>query len=98
MNPSDQITARIDALGDWSPTALARLRAVIRPHRPISSKWKWGTPVWPCQENVLAVGALHDHVRLNFLKGALLDDPGVRAPVPLNRVPARPKLKSRGAR
>jgi hypothetical protein len=30
MNPSDQITAYIDKLGDWRGRTVTRLRAVIR--------------------------------------------------------------------
>ncbi len=76
MNPSDQITAYIDALGDWRGKTVARLRAVIRAASPdLVEQWKWSTPVWSCQGNVLAVGAFQDHVKLNFFKGASLEDP-----------------------
>ena len=76
MNPSDQITAYIDKLGDWRGKTVARLRAVIRAASPeLVEEWKWSTPVWSSQGNVLAVGAFQDHVKLNFFKGASLDDP-----------------------
>ena len=76
MNPSDQITAYIDKLGDWRGKTVARLRAVIRAASPdLVEQWKWSTPVWSSQGNVLAVGAFQDHVKLNFFKGASLDDP-----------------------
>ena len=76
MNPSDQITAYIDKLGDWRGKTVARLRAVIRAASPdLVEQWKWSTPVWSYQGNVLAVGAFQDHVKLNFFKGASLDDP-----------------------
>ena len=38
-------------------------------------EWKWNTPVWSHNGNVLAVGAFQDHVKINFFKGASLDDP-----------------------
>jgi hypothetical protein len=76
MNPSDQITAYIDELGDWRGKTVARLRAVIRAASPdLVEQWKWSTPVWAYQGNVLAVGAFKDHVKLVFFKGASLDDP-----------------------
>jgi hypothetical protein len=76
MNPSDQITAYIDALGDWRGKTVARLRAVIRAASPdLVEQWKWSTPVWSRQGNVLAVGAFQDHVKLNFFQGASLDGP-----------------------
>jgi hypothetical protein len=49
---------------------------VIRAASPdLVEQWKWSTPVWSPQGNVLAVGAFQDHVKLNFFKGASLDDP-----------------------
>ena len=76
MTPSDQITAYIDKLGDWRGKTVARLRAVIRAASPdLVEEWKWSTPVWSCQGNVLAVGGFQDHVKLNFFKGASLPDP-----------------------
>jgi hypothetical protein len=76
MTPSDQITAYIDGLGDWRGKTVARLRAVICAASPeLVERWKWNTPVWASNGNVLAVGAFQDHVKLNFFKGASLDDP-----------------------
>jgi hypothetical protein len=76
MNPSDQITAYIDALGDWRGKTVARLRAVVHAASPdLVEQWKWSTPVWSYQGHVLAVGAFQDHVKLNFFQGASLDDP-----------------------
>jgi hypothetical protein len=76
VTSSDQITAYIDKLPDWRGTTLARLRAVIRAAAPdLVEEWKWSTPVWSSQGNVLAAGAFQDHVKLNFFKGASLEDP-----------------------
>lgn len=76
MTVSDQITAYIDKLGDWRGKLVARLRALIRAASPeLVEEWKWSTPVWSSQGNVLAVGAFQGHVKLNFFKGASLDDP-----------------------
>ena len=75
MNASEQITTYIDGLGDWRGKMLARLRKLIRDAAPVlSEEWKWNTPVWSHNGNVLAVGAFQDHVKVNFFKGASLDD------------------------
>ena len=76
MNPSDRITAYIADLGGWRGKLVARLRTLIRAASPdLVEEWKWNTPVWSCEGNVLAVGAFQDHVKLNFFKGASLEDP-----------------------
>jgi hypothetical protein len=76
MTPSDRITAYIDGLGGWRGKLLARLRTVIRAaSSDLVEEWKWNTPVWSYQGNVLAAGAFQDHVKLNFFKGASLEDP-----------------------
>jgi hypothetical protein len=76
MNPSDRITAYIDALGDWRGQLLGRIRTLIRSASPdLVEEWKWNTPVWSSGGNVLAAGAFQDHVKLNFFQGASLPDP-----------------------
>ena len=55
---------------------LARLRALILDAAPgIVEEWKWDTPVFAYKGNVVATGAFKDHVKLNFFKGASLNDP-----------------------
>jgi len=55
---------------------LARLRELILDANPtMVEEWKWGTPVWSHQGNVVAAAAFKDHVKLNFFKGASLQDP-----------------------
>ena len=76
MNPSEQITTYVDKLGDWRGKTLGRIRTLIRTAAPeLVEDWKWNTPVWSCDGNVLAAGAFKDHVKLNFFKGASLADP-----------------------
>jgi hypothetical protein len=76
MNASEQITRYIDSLGDWRGELLARVRRLIRAVGPdLIEQWKWNTPVWSGRANVLAVGAFQSHVKINFFKGAALDDP-----------------------
>jgi hypothetical protein len=55
---------------------VARLRKLIREAAPeLTEEWKWDTPVWSYKGNVVAAGVFKDHVKLNFFKGASLDDP-----------------------
>ena len=76
MNASEQITKRINELADWRGKMLARLRQLIHEADPaMIEEWKWDTPVWSHNGNVVAVGAFQDHVKVNFFKGASLPDP-----------------------
>jgi hypothetical protein len=76
VTPSQHITNHIAELADWRGKLLARLRKLILATDPaIVEEWKWGTPVWSQQGNVVAAGAFQDHVKINFFKGAPLPDP-----------------------
>jgi hypothetical protein len=76
MSASDQITAYIDRLSDWRGALIARIRRAVGAASPdLVEGWKWSTPVWICEGNVLSVGAFKDHVKINFFQGASLDDP-----------------------
>jgi hypothetical protein len=76
LPPAQLITNHIAELADWRGKLVARLRKLILAADPdISEEWKWGTPVWSRQGNVVAVGAFQDHVKINFFKGAALPDP-----------------------
>ena len=73
---SQQIDNYIQALGDWRGKMIARLRKLILEADPnLTEEWKWDTPVWSYKGNVVAAGVFKDHVKLNFFKGASLDDP-----------------------
>ena len=75
MIASEQITQHIAGLADWRGKVIAQLRKTIREAAPkATEEWKWNTPVWSQKGNVVAVGAFHDHVKVNFFKGASLDD------------------------
>src|SRR3990170_2082784 len=76
LTPSRLITNQIAELADWSGNLLARLRKLILAAAPgITEEWKWGTAVWSHKGNVVAIGAFKDHVKINFFKGASLEDP-----------------------
>jgi hypothetical protein len=76
LTPSRQITKHIAELAGWRGKLLARLRQLVLEADPgLVEEWKWGTPVWSRNGNVVAAGAFKDHVKLNFFKGASLKDP-----------------------
>jgi hypothetical protein len=76
MNASERITNHINELADWRGKMMARLRKLILDAAPgIVEEWKWNTPVWSHNGNVVAVGAFQNHVKVNFFNGASLNDP-----------------------
>lgn len=76
VSPSQQIDNYIKGLGDWRGKMIARLRKLILDTEPnLAEEWKWDTPVWSHKGNVVAAGVFKDHVKLNFFKGASLEDP-----------------------
>ena len=76
LTPSQHIDNYINELTDWRGKMVARLRALIREAAPeLTEEWKWDTPVWSYRGNVAAAGVFKDHVKLNFFKGASLQDP-----------------------
>jgi len=76
MAASQHIDNYIKELTDWRGKMLVRLRKLILEAAPdLTEEWKWDTPVWSQKGNVVAAGVFKDHVKLNFFKGASLDDP-----------------------
>ena len=76
MTPSQLISNQIAELTDWRGTMLARLRKLILEAAPdITEEWKWDTAVWSHKGLVCSAGVFKDHVKLNFFKGASLQDP-----------------------
>jgi hypothetical protein len=76
VSASQQIDNYINGLTDWRGKMVARLRKLILEAAPeLTEEWKWDTPVWSYKGNVVAAGVFKDHVKLNFFKGASLDDP-----------------------
>ena len=74
--PSEQIDKQIADLPDWPGQRMADLRKLINETDPnLKEDWKWGTPVWTHKGNVVALGAFKEHVKINFFKGASLEDP-----------------------
>jgi hypothetical protein len=75
-SPSERISNLVAGLTDWRGKMVAQLRQVILEADPeIAEDWKWDTAVWTHNGLVCAVGVFKDHVKVNFFKGASLEDP-----------------------
>jgi hypothetical protein len=74
--PSEEIDKHIAELPDWRGQRMAELRKLINEADPnLKEDWKWGTPVWTANGNVVSLGAFKEHVKINLFKGASLPDP-----------------------
>ena len=74
---TEQIDAKIAALGDWRGATLARVRALIHAADPdVVETVKWrGVPVWE-HAGILCTGEVYKtYLKLTFARGAALDDP-----------------------
>jgi hypothetical protein len=79
---SQNITQKIQELGDWRGETLAWVRQLIHDADPeIEEEWKWakpsspGTPVWS-HDGGICTGESHKQVvKLTFFRGASLEDP-----------------------
>ena len=74
---SDLIDARINELGDWRGTMLAKVREIIHKADPeIVEEWKFmGTPVFSHGGIVCTGETYKSVVKMTFAKGASLEDP-----------------------
>ncbi|HLL60211.1 MAG TPA: DUF1801 domain-containing protein [Candidatus Nitrosocosmicus sp.] len=76
MNPTQLIDKQISDLPNWKGEMLAQLRKIIHTADPdITEEWKWGTAVFTHNGLVCAISAFKNHVKINFFKGATLEDP-----------------------
>src|SRR5512138_544102 len=71
------IDQKIQELGDWRGTTLAKVRAIIHKADPeIVEEWKWrGTPVWSHAGIVCTGETYKSVVKMTFARGAELKDP-----------------------
>ena len=61
MSASELIDQRIAELDDWRGSLLSRLRKIIHEAAPdIVEEWKWTTPVFYQNGNVVATGTFLD--------------------------------------
>ena len=74
---SQNISKKIQELGDWRGETLARVRRLIHDADPeIQEEWKWrGTPVWSHDGGVCTGESYQQVVKLTFFRGASLADP-----------------------
>jgi hypothetical protein len=79
---SENITRKIEDLGDWRGETLACVRRLIHDADPdIQEEWKWqkasspGTPVWSHDGGVCTGESYKQVVKLTFFRGASLPDP-----------------------
>ena len=76
LSPAQLIDRQVEELRDWRGAMLAQLRRLVHEAVPgIAEEWKWGTAVWTRGGMVCSVGVFKDHVKVNFFKGAALEDP-----------------------
>lgn len=76
VSSSVMIDRMIAGLPTWQAEKLGRLRVLIHESAPeLQEEWKWGTAVWSLKGNVIGLAAFKDHVKINFFKGAELNDP-----------------------
>lgn len=75
MNPSSQIDKFAASLTGWQAEVYSRLRDLIGDAHPdLEEDWKWNSAVWTNRGNVVALGVFKEHLKLNFFKGALIED------------------------
>lgn len=77
LSPSELIDERIEELGDWRGTTLAKIRSLIKQADPdVVEEWKWrGVPVW-YHDGIICTGETYKSVvKMTFAKGAALEDP-----------------------
>lgn len=76
MEASQRIDQYVVEIADWRGERLAQLRQWIHEVDPeVIEEWKWDTPVFTHGGMVCALGVFKDHIKINFFKGASLDDP-----------------------
>lgn len=83
VSVSEEIDAKIEALGGWRGPMLGKLRTLVKEAVPdVVEELKWrkptnpsGVPTWS-KGGILITGETYkDKVKLTFAKGAQLDDP-----------------------
>lgn len=76
MTPSELIDNQIQEAGGWKAEIMTQLRKLVHDADPeIQEEWKWDVGVYTHKGMVCAISAFKDHVKINFFKGAELQDP-----------------------
>ncbi|KWB19931.1 hypothetical protein WL32_18420 [Burkholderia cepacia] len=78
LTPSERIDALIAGIADWRGPLFADLRqTILAADDSIVEDWKWmGSPVWSCDGMIAVANAHKGKVKLTFMYGAHLPDPG----------------------
>ncbi|KWA14381.1 hypothetical protein WL26_11445 [Burkholderia cepacia] len=78
LTPSARIDALIAGIADWRGPLFADLRqTILAADDSIVEEWKWmGSPVWSCDGMIAVANAHKGKVKLTFMHGARLPDPG----------------------
>lgn len=78
LTPSERIDALIAGIADWRGPFFADLRqTILAADDSIVEDWKWmGSPVWSCDGMIAVANAHKGKVKLTFMHGARLPDPG----------------------
>ena len=78
FSASRKIDEMIADLGDWRAESLTEIRRLIHEVDPeVVEDWKWrGTPVWSHEAMYANANALKDKVKVTFVHGAQIPDPG----------------------
>ncbi|RQT72905.1 DUF1801 domain-containing protein [Burkholderia cepacia] len=78
LTPSERIDALIAGIADWRGPLFADLRqTILAADDSIVEEWKWmGSPVWSCAGMIAVANAHKGKVKLTFMHGAHLPDPG----------------------
>ncbi|RQZ62313.1 DUF1801 domain-containing protein [Burkholderia sp. Bp9004] len=78
LEPSARIDALIAGITDWRGKTFAELReTILSAEDGIVEEWKWmGSPVWSCDGMIAVANAHKGKVKLTFMHGAQLPDPG----------------------
>lgn len=78
LTPSERIDALIAGIADWRGPFFADLRqTILAADDSIVEDWKWmGSPVWSCDGMIAVANAHKGKVKLTFMHGAHLPDPG----------------------
>jgi hypothetical protein len=76
MDASDRIDQYLEGLSGWQRDTAVQLRAQIHAaDETIGEDWKWDTPVFTARgKQLCAIGVFKDHMKVNFFKGASIDD------------------------
>ncbi len=76
MNTSPLVDSYLGEYDDWRGEKLKTLRRIIHDaDSEITEEWKWDVPVFMHNGMICAISAFKEHVKINFFKGAALNDP-----------------------